>query len=181
MTGRRQDSRGQALTEFALVAPILFLLLFGVLELGLLFGAHNGLVAGVRETARRAATYRVNDASFLDPSAQAFICGAIADELNTQMQRDPLLDPARLTLPSASRSISYEWEANPGSDTSTSRYFLYVKIDVLYPYPLYIPLVGNLVDGLDGSFDGALTLRASEEMRIENPSLPLGVTPPPCP
>ena len=58
------DRAGQSLAEFALVAPIFFLLVFGVIQLGLVIAAQNGLVDGVREAARRAATYRINEGSF---------------------------------------------------------------------------------------------------------------------
>ena len=40
---RADDSRGQALVEFALVAPIFFLMVFSIIGLGILFGGQNGL------------------------------------------------------------------------------------------------------------------------------------------
>lgn len=176
---RARAEPGQALTEFALIAPILFLLLFAVLQFGLLFGGQNGLVNGVREATRRAVTYRVNDASLNDPSIEAAVCTAIEDELNAQLERAlPGFDPVRLA-----RSVTYDWVANPGpapTGANPENYFLYVQISARYRHPLYVPLVGIFLDGLDGTTDGALTLTASEQMRVENPSLALGTTPPPC-
>ena len=58
-SGSRQKARGQAMVEFALVAPVFFLLVFEIIELGLLFGGQNGLVAATREEARYAAPFRV--------------------------------------------------------------------------------------------------------------------------
>lgn len=49
---RRTRSRGQALVEFALVVPMLVVLLFGTIQLGATFGGYNGLINGVREAAR---------------------------------------------------------------------------------------------------------------------------------
>ncbi len=43
---------GQSLAEFALVLPILAILLFGTIQLGITFGAYNGLINSVREAAR---------------------------------------------------------------------------------------------------------------------------------
>lgn len=47
-----ETSQGQALPEFALVVPLLALLLFGTIQLGITFGAYNGLINSVREAAR---------------------------------------------------------------------------------------------------------------------------------
>lgn len=177
---RRSTDPGQALAEFALIAPILFLLLFGVLQLGLLFGGQNGLVNGVREAARRAVTYRVNDASLSDASIRAAVCSAVETELDARLAKAlPGFTTARLTS-----TVSYHWESNPGpapTGANPENYFLYVQVSAAYDHPLYVPLVGIFLDGLDGNNDGALTLSASEQMRIENPSLPLGGTPPSCP
>lgn len=49
----RSDERGQAITEFALVIPVLLLILMGVVEIGRIFHAY--LV--VEEAARDAARY----------------------------------------------------------------------------------------------------------------------------
>lgn len=51
--GRRQ--RGVALAEFALIVPLLFLLLFGIIEFGWAFGQHLDVRHGAREGARLAA------------------------------------------------------------------------------------------------------------------------------
>src|SRR5512135_1686752 len=184
--GHRHRTRGQALTEFALVAPILFLLLFGVIQIGLLFAGQNGLVNGVREATRRAATYRVNDASLSDSGIFTAVCTAVDNELNAQLSRAlPGFTTTRLH-----RVVSYHWEANPGvapsgpvgsGSAGPQNYFLYVQVQASYDHPLYVPLVGILFDALDGKSDNAFTLSASEQMRIENPSMSLGLTPANCP
>jgi len=177
----RRRSGGQALTEFALIAPILFLMLFGVIQLGLLFAGQNGLVSGVRDAARRAVTWRINDASVNDPSIYGVVCTAVRDELVSELEgaQLPAFDEARLHT-----TITYRWEANPGyggTDPTAEEYFLYVEIDAAYDHPLYVPLVGWFFDVLDGSGDGAFTLSASEQMRVENPSLAKGTLPAACP
>jgi TadE-like protein len=188
-SARRRGGGGQALTEFALVAPILFLLLFSVIQLGLLFAGQNGLVNGVRDAARRAVTWRVNDASVNDPSIYGVVCAAVHDELVSELAGGwlPGFDVARLhgvVVGGVEQPIvSYHWEANPGytgADPTAEQWFLYVEIDAAYDHPLYLPLVGWFFDVLDGSGDGAFTLRASEQMRVENPSLPMGTPPATC-
>jgi len=48
------DDRGAALVEFGIVAPMLLMLLFGIVEFGLLFGQKLDVSQGAREGARLA-------------------------------------------------------------------------------------------------------------------------------
>jgi Flp pilus assembly protein TadG len=159
---RRRGERGQSLVEFALVAPIFFLLVFSVIQIGLVMASQNGLVDGVRNAARRAATYRVNEGSF-DATVFSSICQSIEDELELQLsERVVGYSSANLTY-----SVTYEWEPNP----QTGDYFLVAHVDATYDNPLYVPLVSAFLDRSDGVTDNQLTLTASEQMRIENPAL----------
>lgn len=167
-----RNAAGQSLVEFALVAPIFFLLLFAVIQLGLIFGAQNGLVNGVREAARRAATYRVNAGSF-DASIWASICASVTEEVRQLGDRTiPAYDATRLDP-----DVTYEWVANP----ETGEYFLVAHVSATYDHPLYVPLVSLFLDGSDGTSDGVLTLSASEQMRVENPALLPSPAPPAAP
>lgn len=77
------DVRGASAVEFALVLPVLLLLLFGILQFGVTLAALQGLEAATREGARLAAlgrdvgaaevTAAVRDATppFIDPDAIA--------------------------------------------------------------------------------------------------------------
>jgi Flp pilus assembly protein TadG len=53
-----RDERGQAMTEFALVLPILALLLFGVIQFGIAFNNYLTLTDAVRAGARKGAVAR---------------------------------------------------------------------------------------------------------------------------
>lgn len=174
-TRGRDGRRGQALTEFALVAPIFFLLLFGIIQLGLLFGAQNGLVNGVRDTTRRAATYRVNELSLQSFSLQA-ICDILVDELEVRLSKQiPGFVVANLQ---PDPIIAYEWKSN---NDNPPTYFLVAHLTVDYKHPLYVPLVSIFLDGVDGQSDGALRLEATEQMRVENPDLSTLGTDQTCP
>jgi len=48
----RKEERGQSLTEFALVAPLLLLLVFGILDMGRYFYAHLQLQLTAQESVR---------------------------------------------------------------------------------------------------------------------------------
>ena len=52
---RKRDESGAALVEFALLAPLLILLVLGIVEFGWLFGQYNDVRHGAREGARFAA------------------------------------------------------------------------------------------------------------------------------
>jgi hypothetical protein len=56
---RRRRSRGQSLAEFAIVFPILMLILGGIIQFGLIFWAQNTLTQVVRDAGRWAATQQV--------------------------------------------------------------------------------------------------------------------------
>lgn len=55
---RIRHERGQTATEFALVLPVLALLLFGVIQFGILFNNYVTLTDAVRSGARKAAVSR---------------------------------------------------------------------------------------------------------------------------
>jgi len=59
MTKRiRKNEEGQALVEFALIAPILFLILFGIIQFGIAFKDSMALTDAVRAGARQATVSR---------------------------------------------------------------------------------------------------------------------------
>lgn len=77
----RRDQRGQALTELALVLPILVLLVFGIVELGTAFNHAMTISAATREAARAAGAF-VNGGGTLG-------CGA--GQSPNRAQVDPLV------------------------------------------------------------------------------------------
>jgi len=149
------------MVEFALVAPIFFLLLFSIIQFGILFGGQNGLVASARELARYAAPYRVK--TFTDASN---VCAdsRLRTQIDTFMKQSiPGYGPTNVR----SRTITYSWGAN-----ANGTYYVELTVKVVYDHPLYVPLVGGLIDGFDPyPGDGKFTLDATESMRIENDDL----------
>jgi len=162
-SGSAHGSAGQSLTEFALIAPIFFLLLFGVIQFGFTFGGQNALVNGVRDAARYASTYRVGDATQATAA-----CAAVKTQLERNLQAGlPGFAVSRMERAAHPLLIKYVWYANPDGTTWSIR----VEVTARYDHPLWIPLVGLIVDGIDGTRDGFMTLSASEQMRVENPAL----------
>jgi Flp pilus assembly protein TadG len=156
----RRGAEGQGLVEFALIAPLFFLLLFSVIQFGFLLGGQIGLTNGVRETARYASTL---------PTATT--AQVRSELLNNQL---PKAVPGFRTpnIVAGSTTVSYCYYPNPNHNSSTFPSFsLRVIVTATYRHPLFVPLVSNIVDAMDGSADSAMTATAREEMRVENPRI----------
>jgi Flp pilus assembly protein TadG len=158
MTRDKRESKGQALTEFALVAPLFFLLTFGVIQMGILFGGQIALTNTAREVARYASTV---------PAGQSLA--------TIQAQANPILQrgiPAYNGGASVT-GVEYCSYENP---TTAPTYSFKVIITITYGHTLFVPLVGGLIDGLDGNADNTYTTTAREEMKVE--TVPLKSRPP---
>lgn len=161
---RRAD--GQALVEFALILTPLLIILFGIIQFGFLFGGQTGLVNAAREAARYAATLQAADS--LTTTADA---ATTMTELTTKIlpRTIPGFLSGNLVLAGPGRTAVC-YIAYPNADGT--KYSVRVRVQIRYRHPLYIPIVGLIVDGIDGTpGDNAFTLAASEEMRVENPPL----------
>ncbi len=146
---------GQGLVEFAFVLPILLLIMLGIVQLGWIFTSQIGLTNGIREAARFAATNRTADTT--QASANAALTVA---QLTTIMPRNVnFYAAANITTASA----TYCEYTDPRGDPAVR-----VRVTIVYRHPLFIPIVGPLLDGTDGVADNALRASAVEEMRVEN-------------
>jgi Flp pilus assembly protein TadG len=105
-----KNERGQTMVEFALVLPILALLLFGVIQFGIAFNNYVTITDAARAAARKAAVSR----EALDPVGAATAeAKASAGNLD-QSQLDVSVSPS-------------PWD--PGSD---------VTVTVKYPYSIHL-------------------------------------------
>jgi hypothetical protein len=101
------SERGQSMTEFALVLPLMVVLLFGIIQFGMTFNNYISLTDAVRAGARKGAVAR----HLNDP------VGATVD----QVQRAGTdLDPADLQI-----DVESSW--NPGDE---------IKVTASYPYSI---------------------------------------------
>jgi Flp pilus assembly protein TadG len=69
---RRGAERGAALVEFAVLAPLLIILVLGIVEFGWLFGQYNDVRHGAREGARFAAVNAGDNTQIRDT-----VCGSM--------------------------------------------------------------------------------------------------------
>jgi Flp pilus assembly protein TadG len=104
---RIRDEQGQTMAEFAIVLPILIVLLFGIVQFGILFNNYVTMTDAVRAGARAAAVSRQNG----DPSGSA--TAAVRSSAND-------LNQAKLGI-----SVSSTWA--PGDP---------VTVQATYPYAI---------------------------------------------
>ena len=115
---RKKSEQGQTMAEFALVLPVLAILLFGVIQFGITFNNYLAVTDAVRAGARQAAVARYLPAGEREAKVKAKVY-ASADDLDTSK--------LNVTV-----TPSDGWE--PGSD---------VTVEASYPYS--INLLGKVV------------------------------------
>jgi Flp pilus assembly protein TadG len=147
-TGHR-GQRGIATTEFAIVLPVLLLLLFGVTELGRALVRYNALTKAVQDGARFAAAY-----ALLGTTGNVNVDAQLTTEVrnvvvygNSAGTGSPVLaglQPAQIQVVDA------------GGDE--------VRVQADYPYT---PLLGNALPnfGLGSAIDMAFVMQAAVTMR----------------
>ena len=148
----------------AIILPLLLLVLTGILQFGVLLSGQIAFVNGVRDAARYGSVLQTST------SGGATTNGAAVSSYLTNPStpkgilptRMPGYQAARLTGP----AISYCKYQNPNSSPPTYSVRLTVAAD--YNHALFVPIIAQIIDGLDGSFDDGFELHASEQFRVEN-------------
>jgi Flp pilus assembly pilin Flp len=82
-----RDERGQTMVEFALVIPIICLVLFGVLQFGMLYNDYVTVTDASRVGARKAAVSRLaaNPAAAAEAAARSSAAGLDQSELDVNV------------------------------------------------------------------------------------------------
>lgn len=153
--------RGQALVEFALILPILMLLVTGLLQFGILLSGQIAFVNGVREAARFGSVLQTADTAQADANGAA-INARLREVLDAGL---PGYADGRLV----NVQTCYIGYQNPGSSPAT--YSVKLTISAAYRHELFVPIIAPMLDPLDGAGDGDFRLSASEIFRVENPPL----------
>src|SRR2546429_3101612 len=135
-----RDQRGTALVEFALLAPLLFLLLFGIVDFGRALDYYNQVTQLAGQGARAAVVNR-------NPDGTAITSGSsLQNQLVTQFTAQPELKNGEVVC------IVGPLPTNVGDP---------VTVKVSYQFH-FLPLIG-----LAGSALGGLNLSATETQRAE--------------
>jgi Flp pilus assembly protein TadG len=160
----RPAKRGQALVEMAIILPLLLVILTGILQFGVLLSGQIGLVNGVRDAARYGSVLQTATSSAATTNGaqvDAYLTSTAAP-VGILPGRMPGYQPSRLVA----HAVTYCAYQNPGSSPAT--YSVRITVSATYNHPLFVPIIAQLIDGIDGSFDDGFTLHASEQFRVEN-------------
>jgi len=185
--GAPRAERGQALVEFAVVVLPLLLLVVGIIQFGLLYGAHVTLTNSAREGAR-AGTIYVYDRNQNVYWNDAHRCGAIisaateafgllddaAPHFSTTLTGGACPTPTSTTLVNGDVTISYCASAtvndpcpDPGNSltdcTTDTREGCLVRVSIRYHSDVIVPLISDLLS-TDGG--GRFLERATSTMVV---------------
>jgi Flp pilus assembly protein TadG len=136
----RHRSRGQTLAEFALVFPVLMLIIGGIIQFGIIFWGQNTLTQVVRDTGRWAASQQDCTALIETP-----LIIATANQIAAQSS---LIGYSAGSWTSGNVTVS--WQKIPNTDPcppTTNQQTSYVTITITHRVPIFFPFVpgnGNL-------------------------------------
>ncbi len=140
MLNRQKDDRGAAAVEFALVLPILILIVFGIIEFGIAFAQQLSLNSGARQGARLGV---VGDKT----------CGQVATAAKTAATSIGITD-TNISVASGVGGGGCSGGQKPCSGNRGEPF----AVTLSYPGSIDIPLVGNF----------AVTITGKGEYRCES-------------
>jgi Flp pilus assembly protein TadG len=103
--------RGATVVEFALVAPVMFLLIFGVIEFGRLMMVQQAMTNAAREACREASLATTINSADVDSVARNVMLGVMADAANTSKVR-VTMTPASMASVASGTPVNVYLEAN---------------------------------------------------------------------
>ncbi|MGC8461944.1 MAG: TadE family protein [Candidatus Dormibacteria bacterium] len=141
---RHTKSRGQALTELAFVAPLLIVMIAGIVQVGMLFYAQMTLENVARDAVRQASldpyTTGVYD-GYGNP--KSITCPNASSACTAAYSSAGLLPPSQLTITiegyPTSTTQSTCTTSNPSEPAAGE-----IRATVTYSAPIFIPLIGPL-------------------------------------
>jgi Flp pilus assembly protein TadG len=150
----RGGERGAALVEFALVLPMLLVVIFGVVDFGFVFQRYEVITNAAREGARLATLPGYDSQPLVEARVRAYVQNGLSlsnAAMNTVMPSGAVtLTHADLTVP----------RVGGGTNTVPT-----ATVQVTYQHDFL--LLGPLLTMINGSWGGTITLTSSSQMRVE--------------
>jgi Flp pilus assembly protein TadG len=147
----RRNRRASAAVEFALIAPMFFALLFGIIETGIMFFADQVLETATQNAARLILTGQAQGASMTKSQFQTAVCGQIPGTMfncanvSVDVQNYPQFSSVSNTMPiDATGHFVNPNNYCPGNSGST------VVVHVYYPWQLFVIGLGYNISNLAG-------------------------------
>jgi len=152
-----RGTHGQALVEFALVVPIMVLIFAALVQFAFIFERQIGIENAVRDGARRGATYQTDSTNAATNATfvwnTVFGTGGLFEK-NVQGYDGTLLQDPK---------VCYREDTGAAGFT-----IVLVKVSVTYRHPLFLPLITQIIDGIDGHVDNAFWVATSSEFTVQD-------------
>jgi len=134
---KRRRERGQTLAEFALAAPLFFLLVFGFVDMARLYQSWVTIQHAAREGARYGVTGRT-DCNITTPTREACI------EETARAQTGGLYNPVG-DLEVGFRSWEYPTYADPPTDDSAGDQCDALEVNIGYDFTPATPILAQII------------------------------------
>jgi Flp pilus assembly protein TadG len=144
------------LIELAIIAPILILIIAGLVQFGVIWERQIGIDNAIRDAARISATWEAKDTGTATSNATATVA-----KVRALLQNAQTYDESRMTVEVCIGTPS----AHPLDPAS--KHQVDVRIKVQYRHPLFLPIVDLILDGIDGTSDQALLASNVTEFHVE--------------
>jgi Flp pilus assembly protein TadG len=161
----RLRRRGQALVELAIILPVLALIFLAIVQFSFIFAAQVGVTNAVREAARIAAVSTTTTDAQAATSAPD-VYNRLTSNTNGLLKRNVFGFNASNIVTSGVADTQVCYRDGPAA--AAGEYVVFVKVEAGYRHPVLVPILGAILDGIDGVSDGGLRVATAEEMRVEN-------------
>jgi len=136
----------------------MLLLLLGIIQFAFIYNAQVGLTNAIRDAARIGSSLAATD-----NASAATAASTTYSKLTTSLST--YVSPYRSSnLLAGSQVCISQHSDGAGSNPA------FVKVTVVYDHPIVVPIVGAILDGIDGTSNGAYRITVSTELRIDNPT-----------
>jgi Flp pilus assembly protein TadG len=150
-----------------LILPVLLLILLSIVQIVFILAAQVGITNAVREAARLAAVTTPTTTAGQAGINGAGVMSALTDGTTGYLKRNVFAySNANLSTGAGETQVCYESFTDAASKPAVK-----VKVLATYRHSLFIPLIGAILDGIDGTSGDGFRVSASEEMRVENDEL----------
>ncbi len=159
-----RNSRASAATEFALIAPLFFALLFAIVESSLVFFAGQVLETGAQDSARLFMTHQAQDSGMSQSAFKQDVCNRVAvlfscSGIYVDVKTYSSFSNVTITNPiDASKNFVNNFTYQPSNPGDT------VVVRVFYQWPLFVTGLGFNMSDINGNLK---LLSATAAFRVE--------------
>lgn len=166
----RRNRGGSAAIEFALVAPIFFVLLFAIIETALVFFASQVLETGTQDSARLMLTHQAQDAKLTQAQFKQDLCARVSmlfscDGLYVDVKSYPEDAVINITDPidAAGNFVNnFSYQTTPAGSANT------VIVRTFYQWPMIVTGLGYNIANIGKNTSSAKRLlAATAAFRVE--------------